>query len=382
MLFQIIIAVGLLAILLNTILNLSALIRPRRDALLPAGLPLVSIMIPARDEEDTIRACLESLSNQDYVNLEVLVLDDNSTDNTATIVREVSAQDDRIKLFTGKPLPEEWAGKPYACAQLAEKAGGDWLLFVDADTVHETHMVRSVLATAIEHNTALLSGFPRQIAGSFLQKVGIPLIYFIIMSWFPIWWLQNARHPRGSLAIGQFLLFRRADYEAAGGHNGVKSRILEDVWLGIEITRRGGRHLAIDLTPVTACHMYRNVRGMWEGFTKWCYSVASLSLPGLVVLILAAYFFYVAPFFYLWQQFFGSPRPQVLGVIIVFQVFVVLLIRFMVSERLQESLLSPVLHLPGIIFLMCNAILACVRWVTGAGVTWKNRLYNRESSVK
>jgi chlorobactene glucosyltransferase len=380
-LFQIIIAVGLLAILLNTILNLSALIRPRRDALLPSGLPLVSIMIPARDEEDTIRACLESLSNQDYVNLEVLVLDDNSTVNTATFVREVSAQDDRIKLFTGKPLPEEWAGKPYACAQLAEKAGGDWLLFVDADTVHETHMVRSVLATAIEHNTALLSGFPRQIAGSFLQKVGIPLIYFIIMSWFPIWWLQNARHPRGSLAIGQFLLFRRADYEAAGGHNGVKSRILEDVWLGIEITRRGGRHLAIDLTPVTACHMYRNVRGMWEGFTKWCYSVASLSLPGLVVLILAAYFFYVARFSTSGCCLRGS-GPQVLGVIIVFQVFVVLLIRFMVSERLQESLLSPVLHLPGIIFLMCNAILACVRWVTGAGVTWKNRLYNRESSVK
>ncbi len=382
MLFQLAITAGLLTILMNTILNLVALVRPRRDAPLPAGLPLVSILVPARDEEDMIRACLESLSNQDYVNLEILVIDDNSRDGTAEIAREVATQDDRIKVYTGKPLPDGWAGKPYACSQLAEQARGEWLLFVDADTVHEAHMVRSVLATAIEHDTALLSGFPRQIAGSFLQKVGIPLIYFIIMSWFPIWWLQNPRHPRGSLAIGQFLLFRRVDYEAVGGHNAVKSRILEDVWLGMEITRHGGRHLAIDLSPVTACHMYRNVHDMWEGFTKWCYSVASLFLPGLVVLILAAYFFYVAPFFFLWQQFIGHPGPQALSFIIMLQVCIVLFIRFIISHRLRESVFSPLLHLPGIIFLMVNAVLACVRWVTGAGVTWKDRLYNRGSSVK
>lgn len=382
MLFQLIIAVGLFTFLLNTTLNLVLLKRPRKDAPLPVHPPLVSVLVPARNEQENIQTCIESLCRQDYPNLEILVLDDNSEDATVDIVQEIASRDKRVQLYHGNPLPEDWAGKPYACAQLATQAHGEWLLFVDADTVHETHMLRSVLALAREQGTSLLSGFPRQLANSFPQKVGIPLIYFIIMSWFPIWWLQHPSHPRGSLAIGQFLLFRRSDYQAIGGHATVSSRILEDVWLGIETVRHGGHHLAIDLTSVTACNMYRNVGGMWEGFTKWFYSVASLCLPGLVALIIAAYFFYVAPFFFLWQRLVTDAGPPVWDSVILFQVGNILVLRFLISIRLRESILSALLHLPGIIFIICNAIIACFRWVTGAGVTWKNRAYDRESAVK
>jgi cellulose synthase/poly-beta-1,6-N-acetylglucosamine synthase-like glycosyltransferase len=98
------------------------------------------------------------------------VLDDNSSDNTAAIVNEMAAADKRLQLLYGAPLPDDWAGKPFACYQLAQKAKGSWLLFVDADTIHEPHMLRSTLALAIEEKASLLSGFPRQLTTSFTQK--------------------------------------------------------------------------------------------------------------------------------------------------------------------------------------------------------------------
>lgn len=161
MLYHLIIAAGLVGFVLNLFFNFRALKRPRRDSPLPESPPLVSVLIPTRDEEANIEACLKSLQNQDYPNFEILVLDDNSTDNTAKIVERMAAEDMRIRLFMSEPLPEGWVGKSFGCYQLAQKARGSWLLFVDADTIHAPHMLRSVLALAIESKTGLLSGFPR-----------------------------------------------------------------------------------------------------------------------------------------------------------------------------------------------------------------------------
>ena len=161
MLYQVIIAAGLVIFMLNLILNLRSLKTPRIDSKIPEPAPPVSILVPARDEEENIGTCLESLQKQDYPNFEILVLDDNSVDNTASIVEQMAAKDNRIQLIRGEPLPEDWAGKPFACYQLAQKARGSWLLFVDADTTHASHMLRSLLALALKLKTSLLSGFPR-----------------------------------------------------------------------------------------------------------------------------------------------------------------------------------------------------------------------------
>ena len=149
MLYQVIISVGLVGFVLNLILNLRSLKTPRGDSKIPEPAPFVSILVPARDEEANIETCLQSLRKQDYPNFEVLVLDDNSADNTANIVEQMAAKDSRLQLIRGEPLPEDWAGKPFACYQLAKKSRGSWLLFVDADTVHAPHMLRSVLALAL-----------------------------------------------------------------------------------------------------------------------------------------------------------------------------------------------------------------------------------------
>ncbi len=382
MLYQIIVAAGLFVFMLNLIFNLKSLKKPDVKGVIPGQAPFISVLIPARDEADNIEACLDSLRKQDYPDFEVLVLDDNSSDDTAVIVARLAAEDSRIHLLHGEPLPDGWAGKPFACYQLALEARGDWLLFVDADTIHAPAMLRSMMHLALQTRPALLSGFPRQLASSWPQKVAIPVLYFIILSWLPLWWLQGCKKPRPSLAIGQFLLFPRDEYWRIGGHRAVQSRILEDVWLGVEINRHGGRHLAVDLSPVVSCNMYHNIRAMWEGFVKWIYSVAALSPAALVAMMVVAYICYFAPFYYLWNELFVAVTPSEWRYVVVFQVAVVLLMRWAIDSRFKESVISAPLHPVGLSFLFLSCIYAGAQRILGAGVRWKQRLYNKETRVE
>jgi chlorobactene glucosyltransferase len=382
MLYQGIVIAGLVIFMLNLTLNLRSLRTLRPDAKAPEPAPLVSILIPARDEEANIAACLESLQKQDYPNFEILVLDDNSSDNTPAVVEAMAAQDSRIRLIRGEPLPEDWAGKPFACYQLAKQAKGSWLLFVDADTIHAPHMLRSTLAWALETKCSLLSGFPRQLANSLPQKAAIPVLYFIIFSWFPLWWLQRSSKPRPTLAIGQFLLFLREEYWRIGGHAAVKSKIMEDVWLGIEISRHQGRQLAVDLSSVVSCHMYRNVGTMLEGFIKWIYSVLLLSPAALMVMMACAYIFFLAPFYSLWRELFVVMAPTGLRALVISQVAIILFMRWLVDNRFKEPGISLFLHPIGLSFLFVASFCAIFRWAAGAGVRWKERLYTRESNVE
>ena len=382
MIYQSIVAVLLVVFATNLILNLRALRRPDRNSNIPEPAPLVSVLIPARNEEENIETCLKSLQKQDYSNFEILVLDDNSTDRTAELVERMAAKDDRIKLIKGQPLPEGWAGKPFACYQLAEKARGSWLLFIDADTTSAPHMLRSVLALALELKPSLLSGFPRQMAESLPEKIAMPLMYFVIMGWMPLWWLQRSKGARPSLAIGQFLLFPKEDYWRIGGHMAVKDRILEDVWLGVETVRHGGRHIAIDLSTVFYCRMYREVGTIWEGFVKWIYSVAALSPAALVGLLAAAFVFYMAPFYWLLNGYLSAAAPTDWRFIVTFQVAMIIFMRWLVDHHFRQSLLSTFLHPLAFSFLFAAGLYGGWREVVGLGVRWKERLYGETSGVK
>ncbi len=382
MIYQIIIAAGLAIFAFNLILNLRTLKTPNSRSKIPEPAPFVSVLVPARDEAANIEACLNSLQKQDYPNFEILVLDDNSSDNTADIVSRIAAADDRVRLIRGERLPEGWAGKPFACQQLAKSAGGSWLLFVDADTTHAPHMLRSVLALALELRPSLLSGFPRQLATSLLEKIVIPVFYFIILSWLPLWWFQRSEKPRPSLAIGQFLLFPKDEYWRIGGHNAVKSRILEDVWLGLEVNRHGGWAMAVDLSPVVSCHMYQGLKAMWHGFTKHIYSLAASS-PGLLLgLIVVGCVFFLAPFYWLWNGLFAVAASADWLFIVVFQVTMILLMRWLVDNHFKQPLVSTLLHPFGMLFFFAEALYAFARQVIGKGVRWKDRLYTAASGVK
>ncbi|MCX5993665.1 MAG: glycosyltransferase [Chloroflexi bacterium] len=274
MIYQLFVLAGIAVFFINLILNLATLKRPSRRAGLPADPPLVSVLIPARNEEENIQNCLASILRQDYPNFEAIVLDDNSSDRTAEIVSRIAEKDGRVRLIRGRLLPDGWAGKCFACHQLSQNAHGNWLLFVDADTVSRPHMIRSTLWLAVSNNAAMLSGFPRQRVSGITQKMVIPILfYFLVMSWFPLWLFHSWKRPGPTLAIGQFLLFKREDYLRIGGHELVKSRIMEDVWFGIEMHRHGGRLLSVDLSGALTTKMYsawaRWRKDALSGFTRW-----------------------------------------------------------------------------------------------------------------
>jgi chlorobactene glucosyltransferase len=381
MIYQVIIIAGLGIFLANLILNLRNLRVPSPDGKIPEPAPLVSILIPARDEEANIESCLQSLQKQDYPNFEVLVLNDESSDDTAAIVSQIAARNNRIQLLQGKPLPEGWAGKPFACHQLAEKARGSWLLFVDADTVHAPSMLRSVIAQSIELKASLLSGFPHWLTTSLPQKIAVPVIYFIILSLFPLWWFQRSNEPKASLAIGQFLLFSREEYWRIGGHKAVKSKILEDIWLGIEVSRHGGRHFAVDLSSLVSCNMYRTLGLMWQGLTRCIYSIAEISTIALFALLIVGYFFFLAPFYWLWNELFIVDASLALRAIVMSQVAVILFMRWLVDNRFKASLISTPVHPLGFLYIILTCLYAIAEQLVGAGVYWKNRLYGKESTA-
>jgi chlorobactene glucosyltransferase len=381
MLYQIIITIILIALAVNIVFNLRSLKKPDKKIKPITSPPMVSVLIPARNEEQNIKQCVESLLNQNYENYEIIVLDDNSSDNTGEIVAELARKDNRLTLIKGEQLPPDWAGKPFACYQLAKKSKGDWLLFVDADTFSEPEMLKSTMQIALESKPALLSGFPRQITRGFAQTVVIPIIYFIML-WVPLWWLKQLSKPKPSLALGQFLMFPRDKYWAIGGHSAVKSRIIEDVWLSYEITKQGGRHLTIDLTSVFSCNMYNDIGSMWEGFKKWMYSVSILSPLVLILLLISAYILFLSPFVFLWYELFMTPSPVSWLYLLIFQVILVIFMRIIVDNHFKASLVSSILHPLGLAYVIASVIYTFIEQLMGKGVKWKDRCYSHKSNVK
>lgn len=382
MLYQQIVCIVLAAILFNILLNLRSLRKPRSNVELPVPAPLISILIPARNEEANIGACLESLRRQDYPNFEILVLDDSSTDGTADILARIAAEDSRVRLLQGKPLPQGWAGKPFACHQLAQEARGSWLLFTDADTVHAPSMLRAVLGAALVSRAALISGFPYQRNTSIWQKTAMPILfYFMLLCLLPFWWLQRSRGTMPSVAIGQFLFFSTNEYRSIGGHEAVKSRILEDVWLGREVSRHHYKQLTLDLSALVSCQMYKEFGTMWQGITRWFYMVASLSIVSLVVMIFVVLMLFLAPFLWLVYGLLLAQPAFGWDVLVTLQVAIVFLARFLAGRRFSQPKTSVILHPVGMAFLILVSFYASYQYLTGAGVKWKGRVYDPGSQI-
>lgn len=381
--YQAAITICLAIFMINLILNLRALHRlGEDDGDLPYPLPLISVLIPARDEENNIAACLESLQRQDYSSYEILVLDDSSTDSTASIVEGIAAGDPRVKLLKGLPLPDGWAGKPFACSQLALEAKGSWFLFTDADTIHAPEMLRSALTYAYSRKIAMLSGFPLQHTVSFSQRVAIPMMYFFVLSCLPLWWLQRSRTPKPGVAIGQFLFFNAGDYKEMGGHEAVRSRILEDVWLGFEIVKRGKRHGVVDLTGMVSCRMYERLGPLWEGMSKWFYSITSLS-PWLFALIIVAVFgVFILPFLIAAGHFTPGLPSYGFSLLIVLQMVFILLMRIIIDHKFRHSRRYFLLHPVSISFWILCGVNGVYKRLTGRGTQWKQRIYKPGSKVE
>lgn len=256
--------VVVLAILLS---NLLLLHRARRHDP-PGELPLVSLLVPARDEEDNIGACIRSLLAQDYPHFEVLVFDDQSNDATPVVLAEIAAAQPRLRVVTSSAPPEGKAGKNWACSQLARAAAGELLFFTDADTVHDPRTLRALVASLCGENADLLTGFPRQRMGTWGERLLVPFFSWASLSFTPLWLAYRVRLPALAVAVGQVMLFRRDAYEAVGGHGALGMTIVEDLKLARRIKAAGRRWRVVRVSDLISSRMYRSGREAVEGFTK------------------------------------------------------------------------------------------------------------------
>lgn len=236
----------------------------------PEAGPLISVLIPARDEERNIRRCVEAVLAQDYPNFEALVLDDRSTDATPAILAELSKDETRLVVLFGEELPAGWAGKPHALYQAARSARGEWLCFLDADTFLAPNALSAVLAKTHETQADLYTMMTAQVMGTFWEKAVLPLVFTALSVGFSPRKVNDPR-KRDAIANGQFIFIKRSVYDAIGGHAALKNQIVEDKAISERVKWNGYRLVMADGYAMARTRMYTSLPSLWEGWTKNIY---------------------------------------------------------------------------------------------------------------
>lgn len=243
------------------------------------------MLIPARDEEACIGACLEAVLASRGVDVEVLVLDDGSSDATAEVVRQAASGDARVRLIAGAPPPRGWLGKPNACAQLAAAAAGSVLVFVDADVVVQPGGIAGATALLRSSGMDLVSPYPRQLADGAGPRLVQPLLQWSWLTFLPLRPAERLPVPSLTAANGQLLACDADAYRRAGGHTAVRSDVIEDVALARAFKRAGARVTLADGTHAATCRMYDSWPDLRDGYTKSLW--AAFGAPGGAIAVLA-----------------------------------------------------------------------------------------------
>lgn len=345
--------------------------------------PLISVCVPARNEERNIRVCIESILAQDYGNFEVIVLDDRSTDGTLEILRHIAAENDKLTILSGSDLPKGWAGKPHALFQASAAARGEWLCFVDADTFLSPNALSACYTKARNTSADMFTIMTFQILGSFWEKVVMPIVMSALSVGFSPRKV-NDPNSKDAIANGQFIMIKRSVYDAIGGHEGVKDQIVEDKAIAEQVKWNGYRLVVANGYSVARTRMYTSLPEMWEGWTKNIYlglrdrpSLMWLGVFGAFILLVAAL---VLPGWPLLGIFWYSRGGGWLAIGVVVQAFILWAIVLYARARVAKGMgisrgYAFTLPLGAAVFA---AMMFTSTWrvLSGRGVSWKGRLYS------
>ena len=346
--------------LLLALWNLTLYRRPE-----PAtGCPQISVLIPARNEERNIAAAVEAVLASEGVALELVVLDDASTDRTPEILAAIT--DHRLKVAAAPALPPGWSGKQHACAALGALARHELMVFVDADVrLAPDALARMAGEMQRRPELGLASGFPRQTVVTWSEQLLLPLIHFLLLGYLPMA-LMN-RSPAASLGAGcgQLFIARRAAYERAGGHTAIRASLHDGIMLPRAFRTAGLMTGLFDATAFATCRMYRNSSEVWEGLTKNATEgmAKPVALP-IWTLILGG----------------GEVVPAILmlfspGLISAAALACGIGLRLLLAWRFRQPVLSAILHPLGVAALMVVQWASLLRAVRGQPSTWRGRAY-------
>ncbi|RLS54426.1 MAG: glycosyltransferase, partial [Planctomycetota bacterium] len=230
--------------------------------------PQISILIPARNEEGGIEAAIRSALTTENSEIEVVVLDDHSEDNTAAIVSKIAMLDSRVRLENAPELPSGWCGKQHACHVLSQRARYEYLLFQDADVRLKKDCALRLVAFMEASKAELVSGIPWQETGTWSEKMLIPLIHFVLLCFLPIKRMRMSTSPAFAAGCGQLFLAKKYSYEAMGGHASIKQSLHDGITLPRAYRKNGMMTDLCDVTELAECRMYRGFGQVWFGLAK------------------------------------------------------------------------------------------------------------------
>jgi glycosyltransferase involved in cell wall biosynthesis len=357
------IAMALCAITLTmTVINLGVYRRPLSSPRMAGGGVRITVCVPARNEEANLEACVRSILASTERDIEVLVYDDQSTDNTPTILAKLIASDPRVRAAQVTPLPAGWNGKQHACWRMSEQAtrsesGGQWLCFTDADVRFEPNCLADALAFAQSQKADMVSTFPRQITGSLAERLAVPMIFFILFSYLPMPRMRTTRDPAASAACGQFILVSRNAYEKAGGHEAFKNSMHDGVKMPREVRKAGFHTDLFDGTHLVSVRMYRGLAQTWRGFAKNAFE--GLGSVGLLMFITVVHLLaHVLPWIIVPWALLGRLAPSTFAsptdlaaLFAVSCVAMAVLQRFLLARRFQQGLTPVLLHPLGVLMM-------------------------------
>jgi glycosyltransferase involved in cell wall biosynthesis len=229
---------------------------------------LVSILVPARNEEKNIGPLLSSLTNQDYQNIEILIFDDKSTDNTAMMIKKAAKLDNRIRYISADSLPEGWLGKNFACHTLSEKACGKYFLFLDADVIIGDHVIKNSIASIEKEELGLLSFFPVQVMCTMAEKITVPNMNYILLSLLPLVFVQKSKNPAVAAANGQFMFYHSEVYRMYNPHSILRNKNVEDIEAARYLKMNGVRISCRAAGENIKCRMYTSYEDAIDGFSR------------------------------------------------------------------------------------------------------------------
>jgi len=336
----------------------------------PTRLPKVSIIVPARNEGDTISECVRSLIGIEYPEKEIIVVAGASTDDTSAVLKQYGG----ITILQEPPLPEGWIGKNWACHVGYGRATGELLLFTDGDTVHSPESLKRTVGYLLAGGADMVSILPRLVMRSRWERLLLPTVAHLI--------LLRAGGPSINkdgggryFANGQYLLFRRYAYEKVGGHRGVRDRIVEDMSLARKLKTNGFRVRVLYGAGALRTQMYRNFGELWEGWVKNSFAAYELRVWRYLGLIAMLNLVFVAPFITLLYGLMAWPTVTQLLVWSAIAVAALYLRMGVVYHKVGAGLRYSLLFPAAIILQTAMMWTSAYRVVTGKGVIWKGRLY-------
>jgi hypothetical protein len=332
--------------------------------------PLVSVIIPARNEETNLGTCLESLTKQEGVSFEIIVVDDNSTDRTSAIAESFS----NVRVVAAGPLPANWTGKNNAMTAGARETRGKWLLFTDADTVHKPGSLARAVAEAEEHGASLLSYSPEQEVRSFWEKAVMPVIFAELACTYRPRDVCNPKSPIAA-ANGQYLLISREAYDAVGGHKAISNNLLEDVALA-RLMKASGRRMRFRYGgDAVRTRMYRSFSELCQGWTK---NLATLFVsPTRLSILRLAEFSAIVASVAVASSVRRQPAVSIAAGTSALLLYLLFLKRIRRAQFDWRSNTLALLGLPLFSYLLLRSRIAHVK----GNVIWKGRTYNPEKNV-